>query len=81
MRSFGLQRHGAVEVPNKPGRPSQLHWVHDYSAAITSAVAWLGDRYLLATPVNTTPARRVHRGDSKPHGYSPRSWKRTADSE
>ncbi|HTU66171.1 MAG TPA: hypothetical protein VMF52_09485 [Steroidobacteraceae bacterium] len=24
--------------------------VHDYGAALESAVSWLGDRYLLATP-------------------------------
>jgi hypothetical protein len=46
---------------NAPARKSQLHCVHDYSAAISSAVAWLGDRYLLAKPINATPARRVHR--------------------
>jgi hypothetical protein len=27
-------------------------WVVDYSAARARAIAWLGDRYLLAKPVN-----------------------------
>lgn len=27
-------------------------WVVDYSAARAKAIAWLGDRYLLAKPVN-----------------------------
>jgi hypothetical protein len=27
-------------------------WLVDYSAARTRAVEWLGDRYLLAKPVN-----------------------------
>jgi hypothetical protein len=48
------------------------NWVIDYSAARDRAIRWLGDRYLLATPVRrmatsranpphtkrTTPARR-----------------------
>jgi hypothetical protein len=33
--------------------------VSDYSAAIANAVAWLGDRYLLAKPVNAIPAART----------------------
>ena len=32
--------------------------VSNYSSAIARAVAWLGDRYLLATPINTTLPRR-----------------------
>ena len=27
-------------------------WVVDYSAARSKAIAWLGDRYLLARPIN-----------------------------
>jgi hypothetical protein len=27
-------------------------WVVDYSAARALAIRWLGDRYLLATPIN-----------------------------
>ncbi len=26
--------------------------LHDYSGAISSAVSWLGERYLLASPIN-----------------------------
>ena len=29
--------------------------VYDYSSAIAKAVEWLGDRYLLAKPINATP--------------------------
>jgi hypothetical protein len=29
----------------------------DYSAAVARAIAWLGDRYLLARPVNVAPSR------------------------
>lgn len=32
--------------------------VSNYSSAIARAVEWLGDRYLLATPINTAPAQR-----------------------
>ena len=31
-------------------------WVVDYSAARTRAIRWLGERYLLATPINA----RIH---------------------
>jgi hypothetical protein len=30
-------------------------WVVDYSAARAKAIEWLGDRYLLATPINRSP--------------------------
>jgi hypothetical protein len=29
-------------------------WVVDYSAARARAIEWLGDRYLLAKPINAT---------------------------
>ena len=34
-------------------------WVIDYSAARDRAIRWLGDRYLLATPVRRTPSLRA----------------------
>jgi hypothetical protein len=34
----------------------------NYSSAIARAVEWLGDRYLLAKPINGS----AHRGDAKP---------------
>jgi hypothetical protein len=38
------------------------HWVKplttaNYSSAIAKAVEWLGDRYLLAKPINAAPGR------------------------
>lgn len=39
-------------------------WVVDYSAARAKAIEWLGDRYLLAIPVNR-PASRA-RGEHRP---------------
>ena len=37
----------------KDSRDSHAHFpVRDYSLAVQSAVSWLGDRYLLATPVH-----------------------------
>lgn len=43
-------------------------WVVDYSAARAKAIAWLGDRYLLAKPVNrTSTASRV------------KAWQRSAN--
>ena len=32
--------------------------VEDYSRALRNAVAWLGDRYLLAVPVKAHPVER-----------------------
>jgi hypothetical protein len=34
-------------------------WIVDYSGARTKAIEWLGDRYLLAKPINrnTAPVR------------------------
>lgn len=32
--------------------------VHDYGPAVRSAVSWLGDRYLLASPVTARLATR-----------------------
>jgi hypothetical protein len=29
-------------------------WIVDYSAARARAIAWLGDRYLLARPINSS---------------------------
>jgi hypothetical protein len=31
---------------------------HDYRAALDRAIAWLGDRYLLATPLNRRATER-----------------------
>jgi len=33
--------------------------VANYSSAIATAVQWLGDRYLLAKPINATPSREM----------------------
>jgi hypothetical protein len=41
----------------------------DYNAAVASAVAWLGNRYLLATPVRRLPD--VERHAAQPHR---RAW-------
>jgi hypothetical protein len=42
--------------------------LHDYGPAVQSAVSWLGDRYLLAEPV-----QRRHE-ERKPSFNAPRSW-------
>jgi hypothetical protein len=34
--------------------------VANYSRAIAKAVEWLGDRYLLAKPINAAPGRESH---------------------
>lgn len=35
-------------------------WLVDYSAARARAIEWLGDRYLLARPINRVPATSFH---------------------
>ncbi len=40
---------------NKSIQKSQSPHAYDYAAAIAKAVEWLGDRYLLAKPINATP--------------------------
>jgi hypothetical protein len=37
-------------------------WLVDYSAARTRAIEWLGDRYLLAKPINRREASWLHDG-------------------
>lgn len=41
---------------NKPQNPELP--VHDYRTALQVALSWLGDRYLLAQPVNRVSAQR-----------------------
>jgi hypothetical protein len=40
---------------------------YDYAQALQRAVSWLGDRYLLAQPVN-------RRADEKPYFVETRGW-------
>ena len=35
----------------------------NYSSAVARAVAWLGDRYLLAKPINASPGRSTPRSN------------------
>jgi hypothetical protein len=41
-------------------------WIVDYSAARAKAIEWLGDRYLLARPVNRITAAAPARGERRP---------------
>ena len=45
--------------------------VRDYSVAVQSAVSWLGDRYLLATPI---PAR-THERPATPFAAGSNRWR------
>ena len=70
----------AVKSPHESHPPFPLR---DYSVAVQSAVSWLGDRYLLATPI---PARSHERpatslvGGSKPLARSSLARRVTARS-
>jgi hypothetical protein len=48
-------------MDNKPQDPRPSLPVANYSSAIARAVDWLGDRYLLAIPINA-PRNRGTRG-------------------
>jgi hypothetical protein len=43
-------------MSNKANRGREPSPVADYSEAIAKAVSWLGDRYLLAKPINHSNA-------------------------
>ena len=47
-------------MPDKRNQTLQSLPVANYGPAIARAVEWLGDRYLLANPINATPSRESH---------------------
>jgi hypothetical protein len=47
-------------------------WVVDYSAARAKAIEWLGDRYLLAKPINRSSAASRAKGGQRPAPASDR---------
>jgi hypothetical protein len=53
-------------MPDARNSPIQSLPVTNYSSAIARAVEWLGDRYLLATPLNATHSRGA--GQKDRHG-------------
>jgi hypothetical protein len=55
-------------------RQKAATWVTDYSAARDRAIRWLGDRYLLATPVRRTASLRA----ISPHSRRTRPAERPA---
>lgn len=48
-RQYDPQSDSRADMRRKQPAPS---WVVDYSAARAHAIRWLGDRYLLARPIN-----------------------------
>jgi hypothetical protein len=48
-----------MEMSTQSLHESRQPRVYDYSAAIAKAVEWLGDRYLLAKPINAQAIRRA----------------------
>jgi hypothetical protein len=48
-------------------------WVVDYSAARAKAIEWLGDRYLLAKPINRRATAYYAAGGQRPAHASDRS--------
>jgi hypothetical protein len=56
----GTLREGEI-VKRTASNERAQKWVVDYSAARARAIKWLGDRYLLARPINAS-----HRGWRRP---------------
>ena len=56
--SGGCPQYGQVGMPGKAAMKRTItgerarSWVVDYSAARARAIEWLGERYLLAKPIN-----------------------------
>jgi hypothetical protein len=50
-------------MSDKQNHPPQSAPISNYGAAVARAVEWLGDRYLLAKPINARPTRP---GDQTP---------------
>jgi hypothetical protein len=46
-------------MPNKQDRTFQALPVSNYDSAVARALEWLGDRYLLAKPINTHVSPRA----------------------
>jgi hypothetical protein len=46
-------------MDNQPNHSLDLEPTANYSSAIAKAVEWLGDRYLLAKPINAVPNRAI----------------------
>ena len=55
---------------NKRNETGQSLPVANYSSAIARAVDWLGDRYLLAKPINARPGRGTRAASDAPMGMS-----------
>ena len=55
VRSHLVPAHGSIP---QPYAARARHWLVDYSKATSAAIARLGDRYLLAHPINVPAPRR-----------------------
>jgi hypothetical protein len=51
-----------THMDNEPNRWVKPLTTANYSSAIAKAVEWLGDRYLLAKPINAAPGRATPAG-------------------
>ena len=55
MQTMALE--GAIVKPESYEESART-WIVDYSEARARAIKWLGDRYLLAKPINASGAAR-----------------------
>jgi hypothetical protein len=56
--SFEVVQQETTMITRQQHLPPSLP-VANYSSAIATAVQWLGDRYLLAKPINAAPSREM----------------------
>lgn len=52
-------------------------WIVDYSAARARAIEWLGDRYLLAIPINRRFVTSAAKSGQRPGAAADRSCRAT----
>src|SRR5579863_787169 len=61
-----MLERGEPDMRNIDSTERARSWVVDYSAARAKAIEWLGDRYLLARPVNRLYVVRAAKGLQRP---------------
>jgi hypothetical protein len=54
---MSIEIRRSTQMGNKRNESGRSLPVANYSSAIARAVDWLGDRYLLAKPINARPGR------------------------
>jgi hypothetical protein len=68
-----LAERGEPDMRHIDNAERARNWVVDYSAARARAIEWLGDRYLLAIPINRRFAASAAKSGQRPAAAIDRS--------